>query len=180
MNLSNLLELDARLSAQARLKDQTGSRHKIAGLLAHSGDSWFWLLGLILLGYLAGPYWRLRAIVFGFGIVVTAVVVLTIKFTVRRNRPAGQWGEIYRKSDPHSFPSGHAARGAMLAMVAFGLGPLWLGVILLFWAPLMALARVLMGVHYWSDVVVGVLLGMFMGVIILQFDLAWLSNFFLI
>jgi membrane-associated phospholipid phosphatase len=36
----------------------------------------------------------------------------------------------------------------MLAVLALGIGPVWLGALLLVWAPLVALARVAMGVHY--------------------------------
>ena len=62
---------------------------------------------------------------------------------------------IYRKTDPHSFPSGHAARAFMIAVLATGLGPGWLAVVLWVWAPLVSVARVAMGVHYvltyWGD-----------------------------
>jgi undecaprenyl-diphosphatase len=102
------------------------------------------------------------------GIAATAIVVMVIKFTIRRGRPQGEWGRIYRSTDPHSFPSGHAARSVMLAVVALGLGSLWLGMILLVWSPLVGLARVIMGVHYPSDVIAGMLLGLLMGVLTLN------------
>ena len=49
------------------------------------------------------------------GILILAALVLAIKFLVRRQRPEGEWGAIYRNTDPHSFPSGHAARAVLLA-----------------------------------------------------------------
>jgi membrane-associated phospholipid phosphatase len=55
----------------------------------------------------------------------------------------------------------------MLAVVVIGLGPVWLGLLLLTWAPLVGLARVAMGVHYFSDVAFGWLLGLVMGGIVL-------------
>jgi undecaprenyl-diphosphatase len=100
-------------------------------------------------------------------ILVTAALVMAIKFTVRRRRPEGEWGQIYRKTDPHSFPSGHAARATMLAVLALGLGPMWFSVLLLIWAPLVTLARVAMGLHYLSDVVAGALLGILIGLLTL-------------
>jgi membrane-associated phospholipid phosphatase len=166
---SRLQDLDARLTSQARVAESPGLPRTFAGLLAHTGDSWFWFTGLAIL-YLAGsPYWKLRAAVMLVGILVTAVVVMTIKFTIRRERPAGEWGEIYRKSDPHSFPSGHAARAANLVTLAFGLGPLWLGVVLLVWAPLMAYSRVMMGLHYISDILGGFVAGAILGLLVLLF-----------
>jgi undecaprenyl-diphosphatase len=149
-----------------RVADKPGPLRTLAAFLAHSGDSWFWLLGLVLLYVLGDEFWRWRASVLGTGILVTAIVVLIIKFTVRRRRPEGEWGGFYRKSDPHSFPSGHAVRAVMLAVVAIGIGPGWLALLLAIWAPLVALARAAMGVHYLSDVLAGMLLGVVMGVLV--------------
>ena len=164
--MQRLLEIDARWSQKVRVAEKPGLLRTLAAILAHSGDSWFWLLGLILLYAAGDAYWRWRAQVLAIGIVVTALVVLVIKFTVRRRRPDGEWGAIYRKSDPHSFPSGHAVRAIMLAVVITGLGPAWLSLILIIWAPLVALARAAMGVHYLSDVLAGMLLGILMGVLV--------------
>lgn len=164
-----LAELDNRLSRLSRLGVNDRFTKTVAVILAHSGDSWFWLLGLLLLWWFGNEYWKQRAVALGAGILVTALVVMAIKFTVRRSRPEGQWGQIYRSTDPHSFPSGHAARSMMLAVMALGLGPLWLGLLLLAWAPLVSLARVMLGVHYPSDVIAGMALGAVLGVIVLQF-----------
>ena len=93
---------------------------------------------------------------------------MTIKFSVRRRRPQGEWGGIYRNTDPHSFPSGHAARSFMIAVLASGLGPTWLAIVLWIWAPLVSLARVAMGVHYFSDILAGIVVGLVVGLIGLQ------------
>jgi undecaprenyl-diphosphatase len=92
-------------------------------------------------------------------IIVLAAIVLAIKFSIRRRRPEGEWGTIYRSTDPHSFPSGHAARAMLIAVLGIGLGPVWLAVLLCVWMPLVALARVAMGLHYLSDVLAGLVLG---------------------
>ena len=100
-------------------------------------------------------------------IIGLAVVVLCIKFLVRRRRPEGEWGGFYRKTDPHSFPSGHAARAFLIAVLVIGLGPAWLAAILCIWAPLVCLARVAMGVHYLSDILAGMLIGLLAGMLII-------------
>jgi undecaprenyl-diphosphatase len=117
---------------------------------------------------MGNSFWHPWSLTVLLSIVVLAVVVLAIKFTIRRQRPEGEWGGLYRKTDPHSFPSGHAARVVLLAVLALGLGPGWLALILCVWAPLVALARVAMGVHYLSDIVAGFGLGAVAGILILQ------------
>ena len=94
---------------------------------------------------------------------VEAVLVLAIKFIVRRSRPPGDWGAIYRNTDPHSFPSGHAARAWLLAVISAALGPAWFGLLLIFWAPLVCFSRVVLGVHYLSDVLAGMIIGLTSG-----------------
>ena len=162
-----LLVLDNQYSVQLSIAEKPGLLRNLAIVFAHSGDSWFWLLGLVILWAVGSDYWKFRALVMIGGIILTAGIVFAIKFIVRRQRPEGEWGSIYRKTDPHSFPSGHAARAIMLAIVALGLGPDWLGLLLAIWAPLVVLARVAMGVHYLSDVVAGALLGCFTGLLVL-------------
>ena len=167
--MQRLLDLDARLSKEVRVAERPGTLRRIMALLAHSGDSWFLVLALIIL-YFVGPVeWHSAEVLMVVGIIITAIVVLLIKFAVRRQRPEGEWGGIYRSTDPHSFPSGHAARVMMLAVLAFGFGAVWLGLAELVWALLVAFARVTMGVHYLSDVLAGMLLGLLMGVLISSF-----------
>lgn len=99
-------------------------------------------------------------------ILVAALVVFAVKLIVRRRRPEGEWGKFYRSTDPHSFPSGHAVRAMMLAVIMLGMSP-GVGVLLMVWAPLVGLARVAMGVHYLSDVLAGMLLGLLIGGLVL-------------
>ena len=166
--MKRLLELDARLTARLHVLEKPGLLRRLAIILGHSGDSWFWLAGLFLIYWQASSYWQQKALAMIVGIILTAVVVLTVKFSVRRARPAGDWGQLYRKTDPHSFPSGHAARAVMLAVMALSLGPVWLGALLAVWALLVGIARVATGLHYVSDVFAGWILGIVMGYISLQ------------
>jgi membrane-associated phospholipid phosphatase len=165
------LQLDARYSERLSIAENPGLLQNIARFFAHSGDSWFWILGLALLWLVGNDFWKLRAVIMLAGILLTAIIVFAIKFSVRRRRPEGEWGAIYRKTDPHSFPSGHSTRAMMLAVVAVGLGPAWFGLILAIWAPLVVLARVAMGVHYLSDVLAGAALGVILGLIILKLSI---------
>jgi len=157
--LNSILELDARLSNQMRVAEKPGALRAIAVFFAHSGDSWFWAIALFAVWISGDSSWKEWAVVEFACISLLVVLVLVIKFRVRRRRPEGEWGRIYRNTDPHSFPSGHAARSFLIALIATALAPAWLAIALWIWAPLVGLARVAMGVHYVSDVVAGAALG---------------------
>jgi undecaprenyl-diphosphatase len=162
-----VIELDGHLTTRLRIAEKPGRLRTLAMILAHSGDSWFWLAGLGLLLWLGMDYWKRELLILIVSILVTALVVFAVKLIVRRNRPAGEWGKFYRLTDPHSFPSGHAARAVMLAVVMLGLGSAWIGLLLLAWAILVGLSRVAMGLHYFSDVVAGWVLGLTVGGLVL-------------
>lgn len=159
MTRSRFLELDARWSSRLRIAEKPGLLRTLAILLAHSGDSWIWFAVLGMAAWLGPPPWRVWALRTLAAVAGLALIVLLLKFTVRRRRPEGNWGAIYRRTDPHSFPSGHAARATLLAILGAVWAPAWLGVMLTVWAPFVCMARVAMGVHYLSDILVGILLG---------------------
>jgi undecaprenyl-diphosphatase len=164
MNSQSWVAFDQRWNQRLAIDKQSSIKRSLAILLAHSGDSWFWLLGIIIAWFVGDTFWKNWALRVGVTVVALAILVLVLKFSFRRARPEGTWGNIYRKSDPHSFPSGHAARATLLAVLVIGLGPAWLAVILVPWAPLVSTARVAMGLHYPTDVLAGSALGLIVGI----------------
>ncbi|MEN8240977.1 MAG: phosphatase PAP2 family protein [Chloroflexota bacterium] len=170
MNLQKINDLDHDLSKKISFAEQPGLVRSIAVFLGHTGDSWFWAVALLLVWAFAPEAYASWAWVTLLAVVVTAALVLGIKFTIRRQRPAGELGQIYRKTDPHSFPSGHATRAILLGVIALGLAPAWLGILLIIWGPLVGIARIAMGVHYLSDVLAGWVLGAIIGLLVLQFS----------
>jgi len=162
-----------------RVAEKPGLMRNFAVFLAHSGDSWFWGAALVCVWLLSSSWWKKWAIVMLAAISVLAALVMGLKFIIRRRRPEGEWGSIYRNTDPHSFPSGHAARAFLIAVLAASLGPTGVAMALWVWAPLVSLARVAMGVHYMSDVVAGSLIGILAGLGAWQLHepfLTWLSS----
>jgi membrane-associated phospholipid phosphatase len=160
-----LLQYDSKLSKSLLIKDNRSFVALIMKILAHSGDSWFWLAGLFITWLFSEGEWRQRSLFLAVGLAVMATVVILLKFSIRRPRPKGEWGQVYRITDPHSFPSGHASRSAALAVMGIAIGPPWFAIILLLWWPWVGISRVVLGVHYFSDVVAGWLVGLVMGLV---------------
>lgn len=173
--LQKLNRVDVDLTQRFRIESSSNRWWLPAAILAHSGDSWLWAtaIGLVWLLNIGGPYWHRFSAILEISIVFQALFVFAIKQIVRRQRPDGEWGSIYRTIDPHSFPSGHATRAVMLAVLAVGLGPAWFGWIMAVWAPLVCVSRIMTGLHYVSDVVGGMLLGVLMGLLMIAVSPLW-------
>jgi undecaprenyl-diphosphatase len=142
---------------------------RIASVAAHSGDSVVVIAALVLLLVLGGAALAVPPIA---GLVASWIATTAIKYAVRRSRPPGDWGGIYRKTDPYSFPSGHAVRTVALSTLAFGLHGLSWGFGLVLWAVVVGLARIAMGVHYVTDVLAGYAVGIAVGGGVLAYFLA--------
>lgn len=162
--LQKIIAADERISAGLRIRDQNSLLFQLSAIFAHSGDSWLWCGALFVLWLFAeGERQRILAW-WGGTIALTAVFVFFLKRVIARSRPKGEWGGVYRRSDPYSFPSGHAVRAGLIVVLAFNTfhHPLLLAGICL-WAVLMTLSRVSSGVHYLLDVWAGFLLGLIIG-----------------
>lgn len=146
-------------------------------VLSHSCDSWFWLAGLFLLWLFGNPALKQTTVFWSLGLVVLAVLVLLIKFSIQRPRPEGEWGQIYRVTDPHSFPSGHAARAAAIAVMSSQVGSTGLVVALGVWAVLVGISRVSLKLHFFSDILVGWVIGLISGLFMVNFFPKLLAQF---
>ena len=175
--INKLLEADHRVSEKIQLKGSQKILRALAAFFAHSGDSWFWVAGLFLIWLFTRGDWHKFSALLAGAIVIQATLVIAIKFLIKRRRPEGQWGEIYRKTDPNSFPSGHAVRAVMLAALAWGFQLSPLNWILTLWAPLVSLARVSLGVHYLVDILAGWLVGILIAVLFLELTPFFLNLF---
>ncbi len=163
--IKSFVKLDHRLSARIRLDTLGEPVRQASEIFAHSGDTKFWWPVMAVLWLVGNPFWKQWAITIALGIGLAASILWPIKHLVNRRRPVGLWGMKTRKNDPQSFPSGHACRSFLLATVATGIGPAWVAVLLWIWAPLVSISRVSMGVHYLSDVMGGILLGVLVGLL---------------
>ena len=160
-SFERLIAIDEKLSSKLALENPPKALEVFLKVISHSCDSWYWMLGLVLLWGLSGHTGKTIAVTTAFVTGTLAFLVLAIKFLFRRKRPEGEWGQVYRVNDPHSFPSGHAARAGAIAMVAIHFLDWWAVILVVLWALLVAYSRVALKVHYFSDVIVGFTFGFF-------------------
>jgi len=160
--------LELKLSSYMQISETPGIKRYSALIIGHSGDSWIWIIGLSLIWLFGKDSLNATACTMIISIFITTVVTFIIKSVVQRERPAGKRGYLYRKTDPFSFPSGHAARGAAITTVSLWICPLWITLLLAVWTSLLCLTRVVLKIHYVSDMLAGIGVGAAVALLVLQ------------
>ncbi|HEV8313669.1 MAG TPA: phosphatase PAP2 family protein [Burkholderiaceae bacterium] len=127
------------------------------------GDGWLWygiVLGLPLGGGASGWRCALHIVLLG---AVNLQIYWLLKRRIARPRPFVSCPGIRacaRSLDEFSFPSGHAMHAVAFSLVLAAYYPS-LAVLLWSFTALVALSRVVLGLHYPSDVVIGAAIGLF-------------------
>jgi undecaprenyl-diphosphatase len=134
---------------------------KIFQVASRLGDGvlWYTLVGVLALGF-GGPG-RLVALQCAFAGVAGLLIYRKLKSALVRERPYMTHAAIVcagKPLDRFSFPSGHTLHAVSFTLIAAGAFPV-LALLLVPAAVLIALSRVVLGLHYPTDVVAGALLG---------------------
>jgi undecaprenyl-diphosphatase len=166
--VDELVKKDAALSQKLLVPEDKRLLRGLLDAISHSCDSWYWLIALVIIWAVTDGTPRQIAIFMAFGLFLLAAIVLAAKFLIKRPRPEGEFGQIYRITDPHSFPSGHAARAMAIAVMVSTLGGVWVALLVFAWAILVGYSRIALALHYVSDVVAGWLIGLIGGLVAIE------------
>jgi undecaprenyl-diphosphatase len=158
--LEALLALDLELCLRIQNQAPVSSR-KFFGLVSRLGDGWWWLGVLLLLPVLHG----VEALPVMAEMAAVAAVSLSLYWFLKRRtarcRPcdlvAGTEA-LVPALDRYSFPSGHTLHAVALTLVVVATYPSFAWILIPF-TLLVATSRVVLGLHYPTDVVAGAGLG---------------------
>ncbi|WIG55691.1 MAG: putative membrane-associated phospholipid phosphatase, PAP2 superfamily [Rhodanobacteraceae bacterium] len=162
-----LQALDPRLCQSASRWAARRGVHRLFGVVSRLGDGGFWYGLMVALAMFGGA----RGIVAALHMLLTGLIALllyrTLKLHTRRARPFRAHPDVTARAavlDEYSFPSGHTLHAVSFTIVAVAWFP-FLALPLIVFTVLVAASRVVLGLHYPSDVLAGVLIGIALGAV---------------
>lgn len=124
------------------------------------GPMWMLVIGLVIVGTFLLLRWKLAALMVAAAMVTSVILASPLSFLVAKTRPEGSLAE----SVPTSFPSGHTAMAATLAVIFGFMVRHWIAWVLgVVWVVLMAWGRTYLQAHWLTDVIAGACLGVIAG-----------------
>ncbi len=159
--LQRLAEFDARLFLGINRLHHLFHLEKLVRAVSFTGDGHFYVLIAICLPLLS-PQEGMNFLMAGLlSFLLELPLYWVLKRSCKRRRPfkvVQALAPLLQPSDEFSFPSGHTTAAFMMAVLISMFFPATL-VPLYLWASLIGLSRVMLRVHFISDVLAGVVLG---------------------
>ena len=160
-NIEYLRDGESRFCVRA---NRWGARRAIArffGAISRLGDGVFWYTLMLAIALCGGAQGRIAALQMALTGLVAAAMYRGLKRWTRRPRPFRAHEDIVAHVlplDEFSFPSGHTLHAVTFTVVALAYFPL-LAPLLIPFTLLVAASRVVLGLHYPSDVLAATLIG---------------------
>lgn len=169
--LARLADFDARLCVCLNRAARRRPVRRLFGLVSRLGDGVFWYMLMGVLLFLHGKQ-ALGPVTHMILVGLAGLLIYKwLKQVTGRPRPCDLHPTVERGSDPldqFSFPSGHTLHAVAFTLVALAYFPA-LAPLLVPFTVLVALSRVVLGLHYPTDVLAGAAIGY--GVATLSFAL---------
>ena len=163
-------EVALLVAVQSALADRPGAL-AVARAMSYFGEHSLGWLAVSAIGAILAPARRRGWLVAGAGAFAAHAAAVVIKRVVRRPRPRHPAVAVnVGPPSSLSFPSAHATSTTAAAILLARVTGLPLPGMLV---PPMALSRVLLGVHYPSDVAAGVAVGAAVAAVAVQVDRRW-------
>jgi undecaprenyl-diphosphatase len=160
--LDNANRLDVRLCMLANRIARSNPTLQFFRVVSRLGDGVFWYSLTAAMPLLPGEHGLTAAIHMLLAGGLGLVVYRQLKERLVRERPFVRLAGIQCFMPPldrYSFPSGHTLHAVAFTYVACSYVP-WLAVLLVPFATAVALSRVVLGLHYPSDVAAGAAIGL--------------------
>ncbi len=129
--------------------------------LSRTGDGPLYLIVAMMLVWLDAQRGQMFFWVGVIAYIIDVSLYLLLKNLIKRDRPAVTikgYQALITPSDRFSFPSGHTAAAFVFATLVTVFYPLF-ALLCLIWAAAVGASRVLLGVHYPTDILAGAVLG---------------------
>ncbi len=162
--MDQLLQLDGNILLFIQENLRSDILTPVWKFITSLGDmGWFWILLSILL--LIPKKTRKIGMTALLSLIIgTLITNVVLKNAIARVRPyevIEGLELLVRKQADFSFPSGHSCASFAVAMVIYKMEPKVWGIMAVILATLIAFSRLYVGVHYPTDVIAGIIIGVF-------------------
>ncbi|HYE37388.1 phosphatase PAP2 family protein [Methylocaldum sp.] len=145
---------------------------RCARCISKTGDGHLYLILALALAWTRQPTESVLLTCLLLGFAIERPVYFILKNLCRRDRPQAALNipSFIIPSDRFSFPSGHTSAAFLVATLLSFFHPAIMP-LLIAWAVLMGMARVVLGVHFPTDTLIGALMGTLLALLSLEIQL---------